>query len=162
MEKMKVYPLILSRVFPRYHKKGGMRTYFAEKFLLKGFSDVVGSWKKYHTIRANYDLWAKRFEKIAAGEAVLSVREWVGKPYAKGSSQRELLRLTRDDGIGIQKLSFLNRSTAWVDFPENGLSVDLKELAAYDGLSLEDWCDWFRSYDVAGPMAIIHFTSFRY
>lgn len=31
-----------------------------------------------------------------------------------------------------------------------------------DGLSLADWCDWFRHYDLSKPMAIINFTKFRY
>lgn len=57
---------------------------------------VVGYLKR-HTIRANYEFWAKRFEKIAAGEAVLSIREWVGKPYGKGSTQREIALHPRKD-----------------------------------------------------------------
>ena len=31
-----------------------------------------------------------------------------------------------------------------------------------DGLSFEDWEDWFRGYDLSKPLAIIHFTKFRY
>ena len=28
--------------------------------------------------------------------------------------------------------------------------------------SFEDWENWFKNYDLAQPMAIIHFTKFRY
>lgn len=35
-------------------------------------------------------------------------------------------------------------------------------LARNDGLTLEDWREWFRGYDLSKPMAVIHFTKFRY
>lgn len=35
-------------------------------------------------------------------------------------------------------------------------------LVQNDGLSLNDWVDWFGGYDLSEPMAIIHFTKFRY
>lgn len=119
---------------------------------------------KLHTIRANYEFWAKRFEKIAAGEAVLSIRQWVGKPYGKGSTQREIARLTREDGIGLQRLDFPHGtlSTAWIDWGKRRLSCPLEGLANNDGLSLADWREWFISYDLSKPMAIIHFTKYRY
>ena len=69
---MKIYYLTLSQVFPSYMPKAGEPT---------EFKDAFAKHRKIHTIRANYDFWAKRFEKIAAGEACLSIREWVGKPY---------------------------------------------------------------------------------
>jgi len=31
-----------------------------------------------------------------------------------------------------------------------------------DGLSFDDWLDWFKDYDLTKPMAIIHFTPMRY
>ena len=31
-----------------------------------------------------------------------------------------------------------------------------------DGLSLDDWFSWFNDYNLSKPMAIIHFTNFRY
>jgi len=118
---------------------------------------------KLHTIRANYDLWAKRFQKIAAGEACLSIRQWVGKPYGKGSTQREIARLTREDGIGIQKLRV---EKLWgcdrLLIGRLGYEVASIDLANNDGLSLNDWREWFKGYDLTKPMAIIHFTPFRY
>lgn len=181
-----VYYLTLSQVFPRYHQRFGNPTLFRENFEraqrcskceLSGWSDSPFStdyrkclspcyegFLKLHTIRANYDFWARRFEKIYAGKAVLSVREWVGKPYGKGSSQREIALLTREDGIGLQRLEFPydTLSGVSVDFDKTRLSSRLEILAHNDGLSFQDWKEWFRGYNLSQPMAIIHFTTFRY
>jgi hypothetical protein len=153
---MKTYYLTLSQVFPSTHPRAGEPTYFRENLRRS----------KLHTIRANYDFWRKRFEKIAIGEAVLSVREWVGKPYGKHSSMRELALLTREDGIAIQKLEFpfgtLNEVVI-EDAKRVSLFSGIAEtLARNDGLSPEDWGEWFKCYDLSKPMAIIHFTNFRY
>jgi len=40
--------------------------------------------------------------------------------------------------------------------------TDIRTLAKNDGLSLQDFKDWFKGYDFSKPMAIIHFTRFRY
>lgn len=148
---MKTYVLTLSKSFPRTHARAGEPTEFREKFLKE---------EKIHTIRANYELWSKRIAEVRAGRAVLSVRQWTGKPYA--SRQEEIARLTAENSVGIQNLCFPNRLTALVDYPERKLSVDFKLLAKNDGLSRADWCDWFRHYDLSKPLAIIHFTNFRY
>lgn len=155
---MKTYYLTLSKVFPSTHAKAGMNTCFEEKLRVY----------KLHTIRENYEFWKKRFEKIAAGEACLSIRQWVGKPYGKGSTQREIVRLTREDGIGIQELRIVKGKLksryiylGFVD-DEQGDFNFFQKLAANDGLSFNDWFDWIKGYDLSQPMAIIHFTSFRY
>lgn len=151
---MKTYYLTLSKVFPSTHAKAGMPTYFEEK---------LTQHTKLHTIRANYELWKKRFEQIAAGKAVLSIRVWVGKPYGKGSTQREISRLTREDGIGIQKLRIYEHEPLPVVYADRYTTpVDWQELAANDGLSLSDWREWFKDCDLSQPLAIIHFTPFRY
>ncbi len=151
---MKTYYLTLSKVFPSTHAKAGMNTCFEEKLRVY----------KLHTIRANYVLWAKRFEKIAAGDACLSVREWMGAPYR--SKQREIARLTHEDGIGIQKLQLEVADKSFGIYHariDDGCgSASIIELATNDGLSLEDWKAWFKNYDKTKPMAIIHFTPFRY
>ena len=117
---------------------------------------------KLHTIRANYPLWQKRIKDVQDGYAVLSIRQWTGKPYR--SKQMEIARLTADDGVGVQSLVFPNRSCARIgyEYGKLALSVDFNKLAVNDGLSLADWYDWFRYYNLSKPMAIIHFTTFRY
>lgn len=150
---MKTYVLTLSRSFPANHEMHGKPTYFREKFL-----GTPGMLRKLHTIRANYTLWAKRFEKIAAGDACLSVREWMGAPYR--SKQREIARLTKDDGVGLQKLTFFSGR---IIYPTVGkYQPSVKEIANNDGLHADDWVYWFKNYDLSKPLAIIHFTKFRY
>ena len=36
------------------------------------------------------------------------------------------------------------------------------KLANNDGLDFDDFVDWFKQYDLTKPMAVIHFTNFRY
>lgn len=149
---MKTYYLTLSQVFPSTHPRAGEPTYFSESLRRS----------KIHTIRANYEFWHKRFEKISSGEAVLSIREWVGKPYGKGSSMRELALLTHEDGIGIQKLEFKEIRKDFIAATIDGKPWPREIIAFNDGLSLQDWKEWFKGYDQGKPMAIIHFTDNRY
>ena len=168
---MKTYVITLSQVFPTTHPKAGIPTGFEHKLhaAINGWSDHAHL--KLHTIRANYPLWAKRFEQIERGEAYLSVRQWSGKPYA--SKQVEIARLTKEDGIGIQKLYLTDEinllgeygivESTWELFGIPGDSkVSCKQLAYNDGLSYEDWDAWFEKYDKSKPLAIVHFTKFRY
>ena len=163
-KKIVTYYLTLSQVFPHNHIKAGEPTNFEAAFNAGQDTPKGETFCKHikrHTIRANYEFWAKRFEKIAAGEAVLSIRQWVGKPYGKGSTQREIARLTREDGIGIQKLTIIGCSTIHPKYVD-GHSVSCKELANNDGLDEAEWNNWFSGYDLTEPLAVIHFTKFRY
>ena len=178
MNKNKTYVLMLSAVFPKRHSKAGMPTGFKVKFALGqgcpdcdkpqdlsgvNISDCNGcvnacSLPKLHTIRANFPLWEKRIKEIQNGYAVLSIRQWMGKPYR--SKQVEIARLTAENGIGVQQLDIFDfMRPAKVDSCQ---LVDLRDLANNDGLSFSDWYHWFRLADVIKPMAIIHFTKFRY
>lgn len=166
---MKTYVITLSQVLPKGHKRSGEPTKFRAAFqsgqtcskckkrnsaMCTGecFSDL-----KIHTIRANYPLWLKRITEVQQGKAVLSVRQWTGKPYR--SPQEEIAMLTSENGIGVQELKMIDlfRPTTI-----NGHRVELPDLAENDGLSFNDWHDWFKSYDLKQPLAIIHFTKFRY
>ena len=148
-ETMKTYVLTVSRYFPTTHPRKGKPTYFVEKIL----SD------KIHTIRANYDLWKKRIDKVNAGNAILSLRFWTGKPY--NSKQQEFLQLTKDDGIGVQEIFFLN-GEIWDPIIEGDDITEMREIAKNDGLNTDDFKAWFKGYDLNKSMAIIHFTKFRY
>ena len=158
---MKTYVLTLSRYFLTKHSKAGEPTNFREAFnagqVFNRGSECLYLRPKLHTIRANYPLWEKRIKEVQEGKAFLSVRQWTGKPYR--SKQIEIARLTAANGVGIQKLEIFDlMRPAKVD----GRLVDLTDLAHNDGLSFSDWYDWFSGYDVKKPMAIIHFTNFRY
>lgn len=158
---MKTYVITLSRHFLANHKRAGEETHFKEKFILgQGLIDYnTPSMAKIHTIRANYPLWEKRIKEVQEGRAVLSIRQWTGKPYR--SKQVEIARLTATNGVGIQMLRFLggNFNGGYI---RNGVYPSDKILAKNDGLSLADWEAWFRGYDLSKPLAIIHFTKFRY
>lgn len=144
---MKKYVLTVSTTFPKTHRKASAET---------GFPESIQNGTKLHTIRGNYDLWAKRFEQINKGEALLSVRIWSGVPYR--SEQRELFSFSKCDGIGLQKLENPNN----MEFASvEGRQVDWRLIAENDGLTFEDFCEWFK-VRTAEPMAVIHFTNFRY
>ena len=159
---MKTYNIMLSKHFPATHPKKGEPTFFRDKLLAAVFKDTT-QWQKLHTIRANYPLWKKRIEEVERGEAEICLRQWTGKPYR--SKTVEVTRLRQEDGVGIQKLTF--------DKDRDGMSVlhlynidgcfpGMRQLAHNDGLSVEDWKAWFRGYDLSQPMAVIHFTPWRY
>lgn len=144
---MITYVLIVSQKFPAYHKKAGQAT---------GFPLAIKHYNKIHTLRGNYELWAKRFEKINAGSAMLSIRIWDGQPYR--SKQHEIFKYDKTRGIGLEKLECQSND----DFAQiNGCAVAWETVAKNDGLSFIDFCDWFKNRPNK-PMAIIHFTDFRY
>ena len=166
---MKTYVLTVSRYFPKTHKRAGELTHFVEKILDE--DDNKFEHPKIHTIRSNYSLWSKRVYEIQAGKAILSIRYWSGKPY--NSKQIEICRLDKDSGIVVQVLGFYWGGKDIVSVIEKPFIIPndatgippiipLDILAKNDGLSIEDFKEWFRKYDLSKPMAIIHFTSFRY
>ena len=157
---MKTYVITLSRHFLANHKRAGEETHFKEKFLLgQGLTDYdTPSMAKIHTVRANYPLWEKRIKEVQDGRAALSIRQWTGKPYR--SKQVEIAMLTAENGVGVQKLEFYNNTLGLCHI---GIVYQRKyELAHNDGLSFEDWEEWFKGYDLSKQLAIIHFTKFRY
>lgn len=149
-KKIKTYVITISETFPKGHISQGKETSFVHLIRRK---------LKIHTIRGNFDFWAKRFNEIKKGNAVLSVRVWEGQPYNSG--QREVFQFSHKDNIGIEKLD-LTQLGFFVDDLENDLTVS--DLAKNDGLSKGDFVDWFNGKIVVGmpSKAIIHFTNFRY
>jgi len=153
--RIKTFVLTVSEFFPKTHNKAGLPT---------GFIDKIGSKKKLHTIRGNYSLWKKRIDEIQKGNAVLSIRYWTGKPY--NSKQKEVYVLDKDSGIGVQELTFSVQYLSEIrlfNFPKVDKSIELiANIARNDGLTLDDFKEWFKGYDLSEPMAIVHFTAERY
>jgi hypothetical protein len=147
---MKKYVLTVSHSFPKTHKRAGEPT---------NFPIAIKKSEKLHTIRGNYELWEKRFKQIEAGEACLSVRLWEGKPY--NSKQFEICRLDKSHGIGVQKIE-IGESLHFASTIDGKKFGKTWEISKNDGLSLDDFEEWFKDYDLTKPMAIIHFTNFRY
>lgn len=173
---MKTYVIILSQVFPATHSRAGEPTRFRSEFLWgqqcgkcqprnrdRNYAEcdscLTGNLPKIHTIRANYPLWRDRIEEVQDGRAVLSVRQWTGKPYR--SKQVEIAPLSAGDGVGIQKLTFCGSLCRFL-IDDNTANQYIYQLPNNDGLTVSDWEEWFRRYDLTQPMAIIHFTKFRY
>ena len=146
---MKTFVLTVSKTFPKTHKRAGENTGFVWQ-ISKLFTNEN---TKIHTIRANYDLWEKRAKEINEGKAILSIRYWSHKPYY--SKQVEICRLIK---IGVQKLE---DPTNFVFAPIDGKTINWDEVAKNDGLSFNDFCEWFKVRKNS-PMAIIHFTDYRY
>lgn len=163
MKKKATYILILSEVFPKGHPRQGQPTGFREAFL-RGQDSPQGEGAKIHTLRGNSSLWEQRAARVNAGKAVLSVRQWSGKPYRKGSTMVEIGRLTR---LGIQHVMMdmaEGKPFAIVrDDDMAGRMVSIGAIASGDGLSEEDFIPWFRLSVVNGfNGCILHFTDFRY
>lgn len=146
---MKTYYLMISVVFQKTHPKAGQPTSFISK---------IFSQEKKHTIRGNYELWKKRIDEVNEGKAVLDLRFWEGKPY---DSKQQTFKTLKQGEVGVQKLD-LTRLGWFVDNLESDISHAI--LAKNDGLNLYDFSHWFKgrlNYDME-PLAIIHFTKFRY
>lgn len=146
---MKTFVLTVSKRFPKTHEKAGRSTGFVEN-ISRLFTNGC---EKIHTIRSNYELWHKRAKEINEGKAVLSIRYWSEMPYR--SKQVEICRLEK---VGVEKLE---QPDNFVFAPIEGKPIDWEVVAKNDGLSFEDFCEWLKSRQKE-PMAVIHFTDFRY
>lgn len=146
-KKIKTYVITIAKQFPSDHICKGEPTYFREK---------IEAGEKIHTIRTNYDLWAKRIEEVQAGRALLSLRQWSVKPY--NSKQVEIKQLTADDGVGIQLAELNMRGGVII----GNSTIDKSTVAKNDGLSVNEFDSWFRKVVPYQELALIHFTPFRY
>lgn len=150
---MKKAILPLCKTFPATHKRAGEKTDFEGKIERK---------EKIHTIRHDAKgIWEKRFARIKAGAMYLAMKEWTGRPY--NSDQRDLTQRTREDGIGLQKIEMIYTEGAILMAKVDDEFVDPDIIAKNDGLSLEDFIEWF-FHGKAGSFSgkIIHFTDYRY
>lgn len=147
-------------------KVGKMVTFEPAPLLEREYKVWPGGTSQYpklHTIRSNYDLWKKRADKINAGEAVLSLRQWTGSPYnfaRDGSKPVEFMQLEK---VGVERVSlkiFIGQVIGDVQASVNGWTLkEPAKLIKNDGLSVSDFAHWFKK-DFDG--VIIHFTDFRY
>ena len=182
--------VMLSKTFFPQHPKAGEPTEFREKVL-------TGT--KRHTCRCNYDYWKTRIETLKKRHGILSLRQWSGKPYQKGSTQEPILDIAASL-IDVQQLVMTRKKLDEPEYVEvepglyqprpaydyeariDGEPYDVEFVAKNDGLSLEDFKEWFnpvfdeyaqqvaltKGNEVIEPseltmvFAVIHFTTFRY
>ena len=193
-QKVKIYRMSISKVFPATHPRARENTFFREKIMaalglhqeLRKECFQEPKPNKLHTCRSNYELWKKRIDEVNAGNAVLVLYEWKGKPYSKDGTNNlfvfgnektkgfmlELENMPEyenkificDSKLGIQKLTFEKNAKypSIIDLFSDGKYINYLQLSNNDGLSMKDFEDWFKRYDLSKPMAIIHFTNFRY
>ena len=151
MEKIKTHILMLSKKFPNTEKD--------TNFLMK-----IKKNQKIHTIRQNFEFWCKRIIQVQNFDAVLEIREWSGKPYR--SKQNYLMSSTNLDDINYQKLKVIeNKESPYgISFiVDNFIHVPIQELARNDGLTVDEFLQWFEPQkNIGKEYIIIHFTHFRY
>lgn len=142
--------LMMSNYYPNRHSKAGQETMFVDKIAYS---------EKLHTIRGNYDRWAKIEDKVNRGEMVISIRVWTDKPFR--SKMAEVMRLNRCSVQHLKGRIVRGMPVCTVDEQ----SVPSELLAANDGLELSDWTEWIFGSTEEGTeidMAIIQLTDFRY
>ena len=138
--------LMIAKNFLAYHKRAGQATEFEAKIKDKD---------KVHTIRPNYEKWKEKIEEVKSGKAELVLKQWEGRPYH--STPNKLSIYDDKDDVDVSKLT----KTADGFFVNDTIKVEPEILAKNDGLSLQDFEDWFKVFPTE-PMAILHFNSFRY
>lgn len=138
--------LMIAKNFLAYHKRAGQSTEFEAKIKDKD---------KVHTIRPNYEKWKEKIEEVKSGKAELVLKQWEGRPYH--STPNKLFIFDAKDDVDVSKLT----KTADGFFVNDTIKVEPEILAKNDGLSLQDFEDWFKVFPTE-PMAILHFNSFRY
>ena len=138
--------LMIAKNFLAYHKRAGQSTEFEAKIKAKD---------KLHTIRPNYEKWKEKIEEVKSGKAELVLKQWEGRPY--NSTPNKLFIFDAKDDVDVSKLT----KTADGFFVNDTIKVEPEILAKNDGLSLQDFEDWFKVFPTE-PMAIVHFNSFRY
>ena len=166
MSKIVTYVLRVAKTFPAYHPRKGQQT---------DFRDKIEAGTKIHTIRDNYDYWSKAIDKVNRGEAVLSLRQWEGKPYDSpcGPAQEFDQFFHKPEGniLGYQKAVIkhtrneLKMKVITLDIDGKRITTKvggtLDDLAKNDGFDqTEDLLNWFNKPIKNG--IIIHFTDYRY
>jgi hypothetical protein len=164
--------VVLGKKFPPKHLKAGLETYFSLRvkcgqILNDGIN--AGCWFPYcgmcklcyergkiHTCQSNYEYWAKKINRLKEVGGMLSVRQWGKVPFRL---KQEVIVDISAEYVGIQRAMF-TEDMKGVYIDDNFVLTE--ELADNDGLSLEDFLAWFKDHDPSRPLAVIHFTKFRY
>lgn len=175
MASIKNYEIILEKYFPENHPNAAQPTRFRDRFLLAlqcpdcphtlDLSKTINTQcakcsradlcPKSHLIKGNFDLWEKRINEVQLGKATLSIKQWAGTPHK--SFRETLMKFDYTSSIGVQKIRY---RYGWeVECPNQ---YDSNVMAAKNGTTFENWLAEFREADKTKPMAIIHFTDFRY
>lgn len=145
---------MFSRLFPTTHSRCGEPTRFIENVMLGD---------KIHTIRRHYDKWKILADKTHEKRYAISLCQWSATPRRSKHKQIGLL----DARIGVQRVQLLYfAETDNIIATVDGKDVPVETLAANDGLSVDDFKEWFFGKNRTGNDefngCIIHLTDFRY
>jgi len=124
-----------------------------------GFKKKILSGEKRHTIRHSYEFWKKRIDEINAGRAILSVRQWSGRPY--NSKQKEIKQFKQGE-VSYQSVAITGQaSDVGIQQSSGGYKLlsnkKIKTLAENDGVTLKQFQSFFKGGVLDG--IIIHFTT---
>lgn len=165
---MKTFYIMISKNFMKDHPRAGEPTNFRRAIEI-GTKYADGHGGKIHTIRDNYEYWARIADEVNAGRGIFSLRQWTGSPYnfqRDGSKPKEFLQLPK---MGVQAIRLMTGGVVL-----NGKEIpwdEFNEIYTNDGFSyFDDFFHWFcpplknpaigRVLDKQA--CIIHFTDFRY
>lgn len=146
----KTFILSIAKHFPADHPRKGEPTNFKEKIL---------AGEKIHTIRGNYEYWKKVCDEVNAGNAIISLRQWSGKPYASPRDP-EFLRLEK---VGYEMIHISDGIVVIDNYNLTPLRGMTYEITVNDGLTVRDFIDWFKLEKKSlNDGIILHFTDFKY
>jgi hypothetical protein len=167
--KIKKHKLNIRNIFPEEHSKAGKETFYAHKIIgiVSGIKQTNNYGEKIHVVEQNYDYWKKRIDMVNCGDAVLDLYCYFGDDF------RKFHTFDKNSGLDIQKLGFFKNSNlpfVSITTTSHGgramsatlREIDINQLAENNGLSLQDFQEWLNISDCSKPLAIIHFTKFRY
>ncbi len=149
-KKKKTFILTVSKIFLGDHPKKGQITSFKNKIL-----DNI----KIHTMRGNFKYWSSIVKKVNSGQAILSVRQWTDKPYHLDENGIGQIEIARFEKLGYQKVKYNRGKLMTIDGKRFTEKKDFKKIAKNDGLTLDEFNDWFPEKFTG---IIIHFTDFKY
>jgi hypothetical protein len=123
------------------------------------FEDKIVSGEKIHTIRKSYDYWASRIDNAQKSpDSIYKLSLWSDKPYISKQYQAQT-GIAQDLWYAPINFKKLNDEVLLIDNKEFPLEI----IAHNDGLSLEIFRDWFKSFvDDDKPSIIIGWTNNPY
>jgi hypothetical protein len=142
--------ITLARQFPSYHPKAGGLTSFTQKVCRSLLIEVPIELRRFNTIVVDGDMWYEptmepKHHTVRLGRRwkdgdMASLRVWSGKPY--NSPQIKICEDVKVRVVDIV-LDFKNR----LIYRKDGSVMHVIPalfLANNDGLSLQDFLDWFK------------------
>jgi hypothetical protein len=144
---------LFPRLFPTAHSRGGEQTHFIEN---------VMAGDKIHMIRRFYDRWKVLSEKTSRRPYSIDLCQYTDRQRPRFHRIASI-----DAPLAVQRIRMLySEQTGDVRVFVDGKEIPIEQIAQNDGLTVDDFKEWFFSGHRAGNSdydgCIIHFTDFRY